>query len=89
MNWSAGAVIGFNAAGDYYQNHPLSETLSASEIGCLALPQTVNNVVYDLVPAPEQVDCAATPPAPPRSLGEKSVNKIEIKRCLTVCYMSA
>ena len=64
-------MIGFNAAGDYHQTHPLSGTLSASDIGCQALPQTVNNVVYDLVPDPEQVDCSATPPPPPKSLGEK------------------
>lgn len=54
VSWSDEATIGYNAAGDFFMNHPLSGRLHANAIGCVhvtaedAVP--INNVVYDLVP---------------------------------------
>ena len=69
MHWGVGATIGFNAGGEYFENHVSSGSPSAFSIGCLALPQTVNNVVYDLVPDPDSVQCSTPTPQPPSSLG--------------------
>ena len=51
--WSNEATIGFNAASDYYVNHPLSGTVQANTLGCVneVVDGSVwNNVIYDLVP---------------------------------------
>ena len=48
MEWGSSAVIGFNAAGNYFENHNSSGVPTVSGIACLALPEQVNNLVYDL-----------------------------------------
>ena len=49
MEWSDAAVVGYNAGGEPYQNHPLSGKLESKLIGCVHAPGTQsNNVVYDL-----------------------------------------
>ena len=51
IEWSDGSVIGFNAGGSYYANHPLSDSIAASDIDCVHRPGSEwNNVVYDLNP---------------------------------------
>ena len=72
MTWSDEATIGFNAAGDHYENHPLSGLLTANAIDCVhdtgdESAVFTNNVVYDLVPT---VANPTTPIPPPASLGE-------------------
>ena len=68
MNWSDEATIGFNAAGDYYMNHPFAGQLHANIIGCVHVSQgsPLNNVIYDLVPSGV---VSGIPPPPPSSLG--------------------
>ena len=54
MQWSDGSVIGFNAGGSYYANHPLSDSIEACDIDCVHSPGSEwNNVVYDLTPNTE------------------------------------
>lgn len=66
MEWSDAAVIGYNAGGDPYQNHPLSGKLESKLIGCVHLPNSVlNNVVYDL----SQNMTVGTTPEPFNSVG--------------------
>ena len=49
MEWSRGATIGYNAAGDYYENHYLTGTDDAYNIACLNSPGSDwNNVIYNL-----------------------------------------
>ena len=69
MEWSDEAAVGFNAAGDFYMNHPLGGQLQANSIGCVHLFDGVdfNNVIYDLVPTTSSN--LTTPPTPPRFLG--------------------
>ena len=51
VEWSDGSVIGFNAGGSYYANHPLSDSLAARDIDCVHSPESEwNNVVYDVNP---------------------------------------
>ena len=51
IQWSDGSVIGFNAGGSYYTNHPLSDSISASDIDCVHSPESEwNNVIYDVNP---------------------------------------
>ena len=51
VQWSDGSVIGFNAGGSYYANHPLSDSIAARDIDCVHRPGSEwNNVVYDLNP---------------------------------------
>ena len=56
IEWSDGSVIGFNAGGSFFANHPLSDSTAARDIDCVNSPGSErNNVVYDLnpnVPAP-------------------------------------
>ena len=52
IQWSDGSVIGFNAGGSYFANHPLSDTIAARDIDCVNSPGSEwNNVVYDLNPS--------------------------------------
>ena len=52
VQWSDGSVIGFNAGGSYYVNHPLSDSISARDIDCVHSPESEwNNVVYDVNPS--------------------------------------
>ena len=68
MEWSDEATIGYNAGGEYNASHPLSGTLFANAIDCLHINvnETVNNIIYDLVPG--ELNAGTTPP-PPSSLG--------------------
>ena len=68
MEWSDEATIGYNAGGEYNASHPLSGTLLANAIDCLHINmnETLNNIIYDLVPG--EVNVGTTPP-PPSSLG--------------------
>ena len=51
IQWSEGSVIGFNAGGSYYVNHPLSDSIEARDIDCVHHPESEwNNVVYDVNP---------------------------------------
>ena len=53
IQWANGnsTVIGFNAGGTYYVNHPLSATPEASDIDCQRSPLSIwNNIVYDVNP---------------------------------------
>ena len=61
--WAHGnsTVIGFNAGGTSYDNHPLSGTPDASDIDCERLPLSPwNNVVYDVNPLGS--NSSVTPP---------------------------
>lgn len=45
MEWSGGATIGFNAAGNFYRNHHFSGA-NARNIACIKTP--VTNLIYQL-----------------------------------------
>ena len=49
LSWSGQAVIGFNAGGDYYDNHPLSGLDTAHLVACVHQMNGSewNNVIYD------------------------------------------
>ena len=68
MEWGDDATIGFNAAGDYYENHILSVTSQASDIACVnSAFSEWSNVVYRLsVDFPENV--TGPPTVEPRKL---------------------
>lgn len=70
MAWSSKAVIGYNAIGTYFENYNTSGSFKVREVACMALPEEVNNLVYDLVPDPSAVQCSLTTPQPPKSFGE-------------------
>ena len=68
VQWSYGSVIGFNAVGSYYANHPLSDSISARDIDCVHSPESEwNNVVYDVNPD------GTTNPGPPQLTGQLCV----------------
>jgi len=51
MGWARQATIGYNAAGDFYENHRLTGSLEApaNTIACLNNPTSVwSNVVYKI-----------------------------------------
>lgn len=53
ITWTNGnnTVIGFNAGGTSYANHPLSASEDVVDIDCERFPDSVwNNVVYDVNP---------------------------------------
>ncbi len=56
LEWGDGATIGYNAAGDYFENHELSGS-SATDVACLNDVFSVwSNLVYRLsVDYPENV----------------------------------
>ena len=62
MEWTVGgATIGYNAGGDYYMNHPNTESFTAHEIACLNSPDSEwYNLVYKL-----SVDMPGTLAPPP------------------------
>lgn len=70
MTWSDEAAIGFNAAGDYFMNHPLTGQPHVNIIGCVHENEGVffNNVIYDLTPGNSSI--TGTPQPPPSSLGK-------------------
>ncbi len=62
MGWSFnGATIGYNAAGDYFENHPNTGSFVSHEIACLNRPGSEwFNVVYNI-----SVDTPGTLAPPP------------------------
>ena len=49
INWSRRTIIGYNAAGVVYLNHPLSGVRSAGDIDCMNLPESDwTNILYNL-----------------------------------------
>ena len=72
LEWSDEAIIGFNAAGDYTESHPLSGTIVVNAADCVHsnIDIRLNNVIYDLVPG-ELIE--STPPPPRTSIGSFAV----------------
>ncbi|CAI8032996.1 Low-density lipoprotein receptor-related protein 1, partial [Geodia barretti] len=68
VQWGNYATIGFNAGGTYFENHEFSGSTDAPTIDCIAEPELVSNLVYDLVPSPGDVQCTTSTPEPPSSL---------------------
>ena len=75
LNWAGNAVIGFNAAGDYHDNHPLAGLTTSNLVACVHTSDGSdwNNVIYNLVPNPDALSNAPTPPQP-NSIGKCSLN---------------
>ena len=49
INWSWRTVIGYNAAGVVYMNHPLSGGSLAGDIDCTNIPESNwTNILYNL-----------------------------------------
>ena len=70
MEWSGGATIGFNAAGDFYVNHPFSGSVNAHDIACESNPDSnYHNIVYLL----SLGDSNNTVPPPTVEPGEKRI----------------
>ena len=69
MQWSDEGTIGFNAAGEFFRNHPLTGLPQANAIACdhQTVDSPWNNVIYDLVPNPESLN--GMTPEPPSSIG--------------------
>lgn len=78
IEWSDGAVIGFNAGSEHYENHALSGLLQSSVIDCVHTESEWNNVIFDLTPG-EVMN--TTTPIPPSIIGKTM--------CLTnwLCYV--
>ena len=72
LNWAGDATIGFNAGGDYYENHPLSGLSLSNAIACVHNDSVWNNVIYNLVPNPTELTTDPTP-EPATSIGEIDV----------------
>ena len=70
LNWAGNAVIGFNAGGDYFENHPLAGLITSNLVSCVHQFDNSewNNVIYDLVPYPDALTNEPTPP-PFNSIG--------------------
>lgn len=71
MEWSRGGIIGFNAAGELYANHPLSQSQESNGAPLIACSNSDisqwTNVVYNLsVANPTGTD--APPTVEPREL---------------------
>ena len=62
VTWSRGATIGYNAGGDFFENHALSAAAdNAAEIDCANVPlANWTNAIYRL-----SVDDPVTEPPPP------------------------
>ena len=73
MQWSDDGTIGWNAAGEQFDNHPLSGLPEANDIACVHQNQANgsvwNNVVFDLVP--EDLLVGEPTPPPLDTLGRK------------------
>ena len=68
MEWANQPTIGTNAGGTTYNNSDLTGENYAFKIGCVhtGLPNDTNNVVYDLVPNPDNLmSSQANPPYHP------------------------
>ena len=55
LNWAGNAVIGFNAGGDYFTNHPLSGLTTSNLVACIHQFEGSewNNIIYNLIPNPD------------------------------------
>ena len=72
LTWSEEETIGYNAASDYFQNHPLAGTTVTDALDCVHSStdgSEWNNVVYDLVPG-TVID--GPTPKPRNSFGEET-----------------
>ena len=61
-------MVGYNAGGDYYMNHPLSGLSLTTAIACVHNDSVWNNVIYNLVPSPGLLTDDLTP-APLPTIG--------------------
>ena len=61
LGWAGEATIGFNAGGDYFENHPLSGLSLSNVVACVHNDSEWNNVVYNLVPNPDMLTNDSTP----------------------------
>ena len=69
MNWAYGPTIGFNAAGEYYVNHPNTGSTSGEEIACLNSPSSEwYNLVYKISHPNETYQPNELPTVEPRKL---------------------
>lgn len=73
LNWAGEAVIGFNAGGDYYENHPLSGLSLSNAVACVHNDSAWNNVIYNLVPDPSMLTTDPTP-EPADTIGGSDVD---------------
>lgn len=49
MQWARSPTIGFNAAGELFENHPNTGSNFADDIACVNDPDSVwNNVIYSI-----------------------------------------
>ena len=48
MNWNGNAIIGWQASGSYYRNHPLSSTSNAKQIACLNTESSESTVLFKI-----------------------------------------
>ena len=66
MEWGDESTIGFNAGGEYYENHPITGHFQSHYISCLQNISTGNlikNEIYDLVPNPDSLMPGVVPPS--------------------------
>ena len=76
LQWSRGAIIGYNAAGDFFENHDFSGNFAES-IDCINLPNSnYSNVVYQL----SIEDITITEPPPTIEPGKKLLTCTVISR---------
>ena len=65
MEWGDESTIGYNAGGDYYQNHPITGHFQSHLISCLqniSNNNLITNIIYDLVPDVNALLPGAIPP---------------------------
>lgn len=65
MEWGDESTIGFNAGGDYYENHPITGHFQSHFISCLqniSNGNLIKNEIYDLVPNPDLLIANVVPP---------------------------
>ena len=68
LNWARGPTIGYNAASDYYANHPDTGADDADIIDCTNGPDTYYNVWYN-ISIENFIPPSPTPPVEPGQLG--------------------
>ena len=65
MEWGDESTIGYNAGGEYYENHEITGHFQSHFIACLqniSAGSLITNQIYDLVPNPESLLPGAIPP---------------------------
>lgn len=65
MEWGDESTIGFNAGGDYYENHPITGHFQSHYVSCLqniSNGNLITNVIYDLVPNTDDLLPGTIPP---------------------------